>query len=259
MPVIEIIGAILFVVSSGLLFNERYRQNILLVGVAGLIAVVSTTMLTWELIRWLDGNRSSGDRSNDFGPAAIWTPPRDLDLYSKTGSCRDITCFLVVMRENGASPEAVAFSRTLYSATESMGYMSSFQEAGRVDVATVVDPGVMNEGFGYAFVNGEPKVLRLDLSNWQQSLNDLSAALRGYGAYQTLMSRRPQATLWRVVDVSGWSTRINGGQTILVTWDLRDGCRGCEVLGTATFVYSFNREGAYEGVRITSLNSTLAY
>lgn len=50
MIITEIIAAILFVLSSGLFFNERFRSNITLVTLAGLIALVSTYFLTEQII-----------------------------------------------------------------------------------------------------------------------------------------------------------------------------------------------------------------
>ena len=45
----EIICGILFVISSGLLFNEKFREHKILIGIAASIAIVSTYFLTAEI------------------------------------------------------------------------------------------------------------------------------------------------------------------------------------------------------------------
>jgi hypothetical protein len=51
MPLTEIIGALVFVLSSGLLFHERYRKNQLLIIGAGVIALASSYFLFEEISR----------------------------------------------------------------------------------------------------------------------------------------------------------------------------------------------------------------
>ncbi|GEM_PF-6995484 len=50
MWIVDIIAAVLFVGSSGILFNERYRKNIYLVVAAGVIALFATYLMTRELV-----------------------------------------------------------------------------------------------------------------------------------------------------------------------------------------------------------------
>jgi hypothetical protein len=51
LAVVELIAAILFVGSSGLLFSERFRRNRWLVGIAGILALISTYFLTEQIVR----------------------------------------------------------------------------------------------------------------------------------------------------------------------------------------------------------------
>lgn len=51
MYVLDVIAALFFVASAGLLFNERFRKNIFLVILAGLLALASTYYLTKEIVR----------------------------------------------------------------------------------------------------------------------------------------------------------------------------------------------------------------
>lgn len=45
----EVICGFLFVISSGLLFNERYRANKVLVVITAIIAIISTYFLTKQI------------------------------------------------------------------------------------------------------------------------------------------------------------------------------------------------------------------
>jgi len=49
---LELLPAILFVISSGLLFNERFRRNRVVVGLTAIIAIVSTVVLTKEIVKY---------------------------------------------------------------------------------------------------------------------------------------------------------------------------------------------------------------
>jgi hypothetical protein len=49
MHLFEIIPALVFVLSSGLLFNKRFRENNFLVAIAGMIALVATYFLFEEV------------------------------------------------------------------------------------------------------------------------------------------------------------------------------------------------------------------
>ena len=53
MIALDVLAAILFVASSGILFNERFRRNLPLVTAAGAIAVVSTALLLQQLVGYL--------------------------------------------------------------------------------------------------------------------------------------------------------------------------------------------------------------
>lgn len=73
MLVVEVIAGVLFIASSGLLFNERFRRNRYLVGLAAIIGLVSTYFLTEQLIdRMLTQRMEQQTASN---PNSRSTPP----------------------------------------------------------------------------------------------------------------------------------------------------------------------------------------
>ena len=65
-----VIEGILFVLSSGLLFNERFRSNIFLIGIAGSLALVSSYLL----IQQLAGPRASQQLMQQPTPAKSQQP-----------------------------------------------------------------------------------------------------------------------------------------------------------------------------------------
>lgn len=81
MAIFELIfAAILFVLSSGLLFGERFRKNPWLVGLAAVIAIASSIFLMGEISKIYQKITNS---SNDAGQALnVETEPRELDPRS---------------------------------------------------------------------------------------------------------------------------------------------------------------------------------
>jgi uncharacterized protein YgiM (DUF1202 family) len=99
---IEIIAGILFVLSSGIFFNERYRRNPLLVCIAGTFAIVSTVLLIASfpaeiagLKRWALNEGSSSQVTTSTA-----TTPLGECYYGqgRTGPCVDPSILRIVKR-----------------------------------------------------------------------------------------------------------------------------------------------------------------
>ncbi|MEZ6028926.1 MAG: OmpA family protein [Hyphomonadaceae bacterium] len=88
MYVLEIVYALLFVCSSGLLFNERFRKNWALVGISGLIALVSTYLLTMQIIDSMVSARvasASDAPDNNIDDQIAWRLARSQDTLESYG------------------------------------------------------------------------------------------------------------------------------------------------------------------------------
>lgn len=70
----EIIPALLFLLSSGLLFNERYRNNLLLVTLAGAIALISSYFLIEQITERIIANRLESSAAKSPPAVSIPTP-----------------------------------------------------------------------------------------------------------------------------------------------------------------------------------------
>lgn len=90
------------------------------------------------LILWLMSSISAQNLSTSFaiGPSAVWNPPPGVaeKLYSACGSLwgdpQLVSCVSSFMRKNGASPQAIEFSKQL----DCKGFLVSFRETGKVDI-----------------------------------------------------------------------------------------------------------------------------
>ncbi len=100
LAIIELVAACFFVASSGLFFNERFRNSRLLVLCAGLIALVSTYFLTEELIDRAISRRlaSESEQPAQQQPALPVQEPRADPVAASAQALSD---------QSGALPEMV--------------------------------------------------------------------------------------------------------------------------------------------------------
>jgi predicted secreted protein len=188
--------------------------------------------------------------------AAVWTPAPDT-LAAIRAKCADAgdpsrleICFLGEMKANGASPEAVAFSRS--AADIGVIYMRAFRKVGPVDIAYVQYAFRANELDGVFLVNGDPSPIDVDDDDVLPK-----ARLEGNSAYTELAGQYPNVSIWpgdrfdtklpALVD-TGWGT-----QTFAVDYILRDGCHACATIGTATVDFVFDTDGKFQGAKVTTV------
>ena len=186
--------------------------------------------------------------------AAVWNPSPDLlaSIRTKCGAdpLRIESCFLNEMQSAGASPEALALSKSL--ASTGVIYLRAFRKVARVDVAYIQYVFRANELEGVLLVNGDPSPIDVDdEAQYPQS------ELQKYSPYVTIANNYPNISLWPAgranpqlpkLDASGWGT-----QTFLVDYILRDGCHACAELGTATLAFSFDTQGKFQGAHVASV------
>jgi len=83
MILLEIIAGVLFVVTSGLLFNDKFRRNRLLIGAAAIVAAVSSYFLFVQLSDLFTGGRDAPEATASAppvigGPAVTTSAPPDV-------------------------------------------------------------------------------------------------------------------------------------------------------------------------------------
>jgi predicted secreted protein len=187
--------------------------------------------------------------------AAVWNPAADVlaAIRTKCGEGDPTAieaCFLAEMKSAGASSEAVAFSKSV--ASLGVIYLRGFRQVARVDVAYIEYAFRANELEGVLLVNGDPSPLDVD----DESRYPLSE-FQKYPAYAALADRFPNLSIWPSertnpqlpkLDATGWGT-----QSFLVQYILRDGCHACAQIGTATFAFTFDSQGKFQGARVSSV------
>lgn len=200
--------------------------------------------------------KSSSPSNARISASAVWNPSPDAlaAIRAKCGEAGDPSrleiCFLGEMKSAGASPEAIAFSRS--AADIGVIYMRAFRKVAAVDVAYIEYVFRANELDGVFLVNGDPSPIDVD----DEDLLPKSR-LQGNAAYAALASQYPNISLWPgdrfdtklpALADTGW-----GMETFAVNYVLRDGCHACAQIGTATVAFGFDTEGKFQGAKVTSV------
>jgi hypothetical protein len=186
------------------------------------------------------------------GPDAVWAPPADFrakvdQTCAKMGESIG-RCFADQMRSAGASEAALAFSERLGNS----GYLTSFLDTGKVDVAYVEYPFRANENALVFLVNGDPALIDVD---------DLSRLDRkNLGAnttYAGLLKTFPALALFPGERRPGREPRAvnlrSGGQRFVVVYELHDGCHACKVVGYVRIGWDFDVQGRFVGTEVVQV------
>jgi predicted secreted protein len=183
--------------------------------------------------------------------AAVWNPSADVlaAIRTKCESEPDKieTCFLAEMKSAGASPEAVAFARSM--AGTGVISLRALRAVARVDVGYIQYAFRANELEGVLLVNGIPSPIDVDDDSQYPT-----AELQKYPAYAALANQYPNISIWPGDRNDPQLPKLDSGgfgrQTFLVDYILRDGCHACATIGTATFAYAFDGTGNFQGTRV---------
>lgn len=187
--------------------------------------------------------------------SAVWNPAADVlaAIRTKCGEGDPAIierCFLEEMKSAGASPEAIAFSKSM--AATGVIYLRAFRKVARVDVAYIQYAFRANELDGILLVNGDPSPIDVDDESQYPT-----AELQKYPPYAAIANNFPNVSLWPAdrtnpqlpkLDATGW-----GSQSFLVNYVLRDGCHACAQIGSATFAFPFDDHGKFQGARVSSV------
>jgi len=188
-----------------------------------------------------------------IGPSAVWKMP-DSFRTAVLKKCGDATqppsfaeCFITQMQQGGAPPEAVAFAREVYKASDGdVGIMYGFHKVGPVDIAWINYPLRANTNDGLLFVNGQPRILNVeDLKLLDQT------TMQQDPQFQNTKAQFPNTTVWPGDrDGTTWPNSQpgpNGGVQFTVGYPLINGCHACERVGFAMFNWNFGPQGKFLG------------
>lgn|GEM_PF-3401772 len=185
----------------------------------------------------------------DRGPESIWDPT-DKARAEALQKCkkeerktdRFVKCVLQVMKDRGATDQAIEFTRLL----KGEGFMISFKETGKVDVAAIFSPFKDPPKESIVFMNGRDKLMKIDDPNLLRKID-----LTGDPQYPSLIKKFPKMALWPGnPELPRAETSPEGGQRFLVNYHLLNGCFPCEFAGTAQVAFDFDEGGKFLGPRL---------
>lgn len=188
-------------------------------------------------------------QTSTVGPQAVWKLPQQ--LLSRFQQCGDrMECLLAVMREGGASSQAMAFTAMM----KDNCYLAEFKEMGKVDLAYVVYPARANTNGAYFMVNGTPPMISTEEVNENsKKRNKFYININKDSLYSSLNKRYPNLGLWPPALFKQLQTLPNGGQRFIFAYYLIEGPRGGEKVGSALVAFDFDGNGRFLQTRLLRL------
>ena len=183
-----------------------------------------------------------------FGATAVWNTPQTVwermqdECRPANSSTALAACVTAIMKENGASPEAIAFARLLGGE----GYMTNYRQIGILALATAFLPFRANDNESYYIVNGTPPLINPD---------DLAVNIdiRPDPLYPSLIQQYPNLMLWGGHTDFQSSEQTTTGQRLIFSMPLLNGCHACEVGGGALIGLDFDASGRLADSRLLEL------
>jgi hypothetical protein len=183
---------------------------------------------------------SSSTSKMEISAQAVWKPREGKweaidEKCSRKPSKKFVPCIILDMRKAGASKEAIEFTQSM----EGKVYLSSFREMGKVDLAEITRPLLNDPNItDWVFVNASQKVMEL----WDKAKNIDMTRDRNY---PSLVRRFPNLELWPMHEYVTMQRLPQGGQRFVFNFTLLNGCRACELAGSAQLAFDFDESGSY--------------
>jgi hypothetical protein len=218
------------------------------VRVSGCLVLLAAAMM-------LGANESrSAQQAARIGPRAIFSLSRDVEMkvIEEMQACPvamddarpKIECVTSALRKAGATSEALAFVAMLGGE----GYLESFRQMGKVDLATVAYPLRANENEGFMLVNGSPPMVQVEDFVYLKHID-----IRKDPLYPAIAEKFPKVELWGHSDFKAMQALPGGGQRFLFRFVLLNGCHACEVAGYALVAFDFRAAGRFLGTKLLGL------
>lgn len=191
--------------------------------------------------------QAAGEKPVDA--SAIWKPD-EAAIDDMRRSCpQGEDCFVQKMAAAGAPAAALEFTRFLLAKDFPFCYLSSFREMGKVDLALVDCPFMANTMGFTLLVNGDPRVVLPGDAVYLKKID-----IRRDPLYQSIRKKYRKAGIWMEGDFVKLTKNMEGGQRFIWEHRLLNGCRACDVAGSATVSYDFDPAGKFIGAKLVRLN-----
>ena len=181
-----------------------------------------------------------------FGSEAVWDPLESEDRLLQVQDCSfpgRTECAVATMHALGAPPEAIKF----FGLTG--WFLSDFQDMGRVDLGSLLDPWRANSNGDFALLNGTPTVVLVE-----EEGSRIGSAIQRDPAFDVLLGSFPELILWPTDNVfEALESSGDGGQRFIFQFYLTDGCHACITGYMARVALDFASDGTYLGPGALSL------
>lgn len=200
---------------------------------------------------------ASDESDEQIGPSSVWRGS-DNQLYQVQRACKGLEddaylhCFTSQMANMGAPSEAIDFTQEYADDHDGrIAVLRGFHALDAVDLGYAFFPDDPESKQGWVLLNGSPDIFNVDdqesvpreqLSRNPQFLG-LSAAHPNAGIYPD-SSQRPEDGMPQV------RKTVDGGQQFIIDYAIRDGCRTCALLGTASYSFDFAPSGIFRGANL---------
>jgi hypothetical protein len=197
--------------------------------------------------------QASDDSDEQISSSAVWNPSAD-DLKQVQQICGPQSenysrCFIDQMAGLGAPADAVAFTQGYADQNHGLiAFLQGFRPVDVVDVGYAFFPGGADFNRRWLLLNGAPAIIDVDNLNLLPQSEMLKDPV-----YAALHKRYPQITLFdgdrgaEAVPESG--SLPDGGQWFEIVYPLKDQCRACAELGSATYRFVFEPSGKLAEVK----------
>jgi hypothetical protein len=162
-------------------------------------------------------------------------------------------CLVQVMREHGASANALAFTHWYHDMPGGDSvFMTSLTKPqfGIVQIAGIEYPGRANNTTGYLFVNGtNPRLTNPDVifaPKGQPWMHD--------AGYEAIEAAHQHAMVYPALSYVSVAKREAGGQVFTFAAPILDGCHSCAQIGVIYIAYEFGALGSPKGARVTAIH-----
>lgn len=190
-----------------------------------------------------------------IGPESIWKPGDEKIMQMREECAKNNypifeKCLIEKMKEYGASPKALEFTQLLMKEEYPFCFMNSFRNMGIVDVTEVSCPFMANTMGFTLLVNGDPRIVQ---PGKQEYLNNIDISKDPL--YPSIVKEFPKTTLWFRGNFVKMENTSSNGQRFVWKHLVMNGCSACEVAGSATVAYDFDKTGKFVGTKLLMLKA----
>jgi len=230
--------------------NKKYILIII-----ALIIVIGGGILTWQSFKIskekvkIPVGTTSKEIIGNIGPSAVWNIDKCWpECLTKWHSCKNLDCISDVMKQYGASLDARNFTTKILLEN---GFLSDFQEMGKIDLGIVAFPDRANVNTAYYLLNGSPLVVSTEISQEQIKLDlngdkELENGIKQDILYSQMKAKYPN--IWFLgYDPQFIEKKIlpDNNERFIFAYKFLNGCRACNTEYSAKIGFDFDSSGKF--------------